>query len=226
MLYSETEGFASAIQDRVVRTKNYERHVLHLDIADKCRKCGAVGETIEHVIAGCPSLAPNAYLGRHNQLAKIIHQQIAIKHKLLEVAPPPYYKYSPAPVLESKDALLYWDRPITTDRTVDYNRPDIVFIKKKEKEAVIIDIAVPLSHNIKKTEMEKISKYENLAYDLKQQWNLQKVGIVPFIISAEGHISKNFTRNLENLGLRRTIVTVGQRAVLLQTCHIVRKFLS
>lgn len=47
-LYPKTEGFITSIQDKVIRTRKYERHVLKNDIVDKCRKCGAVGETIEH----------------------------------------------------------------------------------------------------------------------------------------------------------------------------------
>ena len=81
-LYPETEGFMAAIQDRVMRTRNYERHVLKMDIEDRCRKCGNTGEPIEHVIGGCPALAETAYLGRHNQLANLIHQQLGFKYGL------------------------------------------------------------------------------------------------------------------------------------------------
>jgi len=38
-----------------------------------------VDETNEHVIAWCSSLSECAYVDRHNQLANIIHRQIAIK---------------------------------------------------------------------------------------------------------------------------------------------------
>lgn len=224
-LYPETEGFLMAIQDRVMRTRNYEKHCLKLEVEDKCRKCGVVGESIEHIIAGCPALSDNAYLGRHNQVAKIIHQQLTLKHKLLESCPP-YYKYQPKAVLESNEKVLYWDRPITTDRTVDYNRPDIVLIDKASKTGLIIDISVPLSHNVGKVESEKIVKYENLAIEMKNIWQLNKVTVLPFVISAEGIISKNFSKNLKQIGLQDSILGGAQKAVLLQTCHIVRKFLG
>lgn len=225
-LYPETEGFVMAIQDRVIKTKNYEKHCLKLDVVDRCRKCGTIGETIEHIMAACPTLADTAYMGRHNQLSKIIHQQIALKYNLLRPSTPPYYKYSPEAILESLEYLLYWDRPITTDRTVDYNRPDIVLVNKKEKFGVIIDIAVPLSHNIQKTEIEKVTKYENLAYELKNLWKLRKVTVYPFVMSVEGIVTNNFLKNLKELELPKNILNVGQRAILLQTTHIVRKFLG
>jgi hypothetical protein len=58
---------------------------------DRCRKC-EVGEKIEQIIDGCSEFA---YLGRHNQLAKIIHQQTAKKYKLLDRNIPPYCRYKP-----------------------------------------------------------------------------------------------------------------------------------
>ncbi|XP_030747235.1 uncharacterized protein LOC115875843 [Sitophilus oryzae] len=197
-LFPETEGFMMAIQDGVMRTRNYEKNILKQDVVDVCRKCSMRGETIEHITSGCSTLADNAYLGRHNQLAKIIHQQLAIKSELLSKTSPPYYKYSPQPVLESRDAVLYWDRAIITDRTVDHNRPDI-FIDKINKTGIIIDIAVPLSCRIKQTETDKITKYENLSYDLKNVWNLKTIKILPFVISVEGIISTEFQKNLKRL---------------------------
>jgi len=59
-------------------------------MTDRCRKCDEVGEKIEQVMDGCSA---SAYLGRHNQLAEIIHQQTAKKYKLLDRNTPPYCTY-------------------------------------------------------------------------------------------------------------------------------------
>ncbi|XP_008480774.1 uncharacterized protein LOC103517514 [Diaphorina citri] len=198
-LFAETEGFLTAIQDRVIRTKNYEKHILKLDgVVDRCRKCKVHNETIEHVIGGCSALADNVYLGRHNQVAKIIHIELAKKYELIQ-DPLPFYKYTPEPVLESRDYLLYWDRTILTDKTVDHNKPDIVFINKKENKGIMIDVAVPLTHNIQKTEVEKVRKYEELKEDMKRTWKLTNITIIPIVISSEGVTSKCFKENLERL---------------------------
>ena len=117
-----------AIQDRVIRTKNTEKHIIKNDVVDKCRKCGNTGESIEHVMAGCPAISDTAYLGRHNQVAKLIHQHLAQDIISITNAAPPYYKYTPQEVLESNNHVLYWDRPILTDKTVDFNRPDLLLI--------------------------------------------------------------------------------------------------
>jgi len=45
---------------------------------------------------------------------------------------------------------------------VDFNRTDIVVIDRENKTAFVLDTAVPLSHNLPKTEAEKIKKYETL----------------------------------------------------------------
>jgi hypothetical protein len=63
--------------------------------------------------------------------------------------------------------ILYWDRCIITVRTVDFNRPNIVLIDRETKMALVIDIAVPLPHNLPKTEAEKVIKYENWPWQSK-----------------------------------------------------------
>ena len=114
-----------------------------------------------------------------------------------------------------------------TNRTIDYNRPDIMLINIFAKTAHIIEIGVPLTHNnIKKTEIEKQRKYEELAIQLKNIWKLSKVTIHPITISAEGVVSKQLTKTIEELALPSSIARIGQKAILLQTFHIVRKFLN
>ena len=71
-----------------------------------------------------------------------------------------------------------------------------------------------------------ISKYEELAIQLKNIWKLSNVTIHPIIISVEGVVSKQLTKTIEELALPSSIARIGQKAILLQTCHIVRKFLN
>jgi hypothetical protein len=64
-------------------------------------------------------------------------------------------------VLESANMILYWDRSVITDKTVDLNRPDTVLTDRENK---IERVMVPLTHNLPKTEAEKITKYEILSW--------------------------------------------------------------
>jgi hypothetical protein len=59
---------------------------------------------------------------------------------------------------------LYWDSSIIIDKTVDFNRTDIVLTDMKNTTAHVIDTAVPLTHNLSNKGAEKITKYENLSW--------------------------------------------------------------
>jgi len=127
-------------------------------------------------------------------------------------------------VLEFANVISYWDRFIITDKAVDLNRPDIVLIHRGNKTATL-HIAVPFTHKLPKTEGEKIMTYEHLDLEIKNIWKHNSVSTYPLVISAGGVI-KNFLKYVENYGLNKSILTVGQKAVLLQMCHIVCKFLG
>jgi len=74
----------------------------------------------------------------------------------------PYYKYTPANVLENENFRLDWNRSIFTDKTISFNRPDTTFMNKKTKNTFLINIAVPNTHNIAKTIADKRNKYREL----------------------------------------------------------------
>jgi len=52
------------------------------------------------------------------------------------------------------------------DRDDNNNRPDIVILDKTNKEAYLIDVAVPNSHNLHNTITEKLQKYTDLKDDV------------------------------------------------------------
>lgn len=225
-LFVETEGFLGAIQDQVVPTRIYRKTILKERLDNtKCRMCGEQQEYLDHIIGGCSTMAPKAYLERHNRVAKIIHQKLRVKYMELEETEP-YYQYEPAPVYETDSIKLYWNRKIITDKPIPNNIPDIVMVLKNEKTTYIIDIAVPLPHNITNTHAEKINKYLPLADEIKKMWKQDTVTIVPIVIGATGEIPKNLKTCLEKLRLNEIIYKQIQKSVILDTCHIVRRVLG
>jgi hypothetical protein len=117
----ETEGFIFAIQDRVINTRNYKKHICGLQsIIDKCRICGTEGETIEHIISSCTVLAQSEYKKRHDIFAKIIHINLAVKFNLLKDTQP-HYIYKPESCLENDNYKLYFDRTVLTDIHIQQN---------------------------------------------------------------------------------------------------------
>ena len=84
--------------------------------------------------------------------------------------------------------ILYWDKSIITDKTVDFNKPEIVLNNRQNKTALVIDTAVPLTNNLPRTETEKIMKYENLVLEIKNVWKLNNVSILSSHLSRRrGH---------------------------------------
>jgi hypothetical protein len=168
-LFGETEGSIFAIQDQVITTRSYQKHIIGMNCSDKCRLCKHSTESIHHICSGCPALAQKDYLERHNSVAKVVHQALAKRYRLTEM---PYYKCKPEQVLRNDRAKLLWDTPIITYRPVEANRPDLVLFDKKAKTAIIVDIAIPLDDNLETTIAEKKRKYLPLAVELKDITNL------------------------------------------------------
>ena len=164
-LFAETEGFLTAIQDQVILTRNYKKYILKQPDTDELCRGGKESETIQHITAACEQLAPTEYVKRYDGLAKITHQKLAEAVKLIDDKSP-YYKYTPANVLENENFKLYWNRSTLMDKTIPFNRPDITFMNKKTKNTFLINIAVPNTHNLAKTIADKQNKYQELANEI------------------------------------------------------------
>ena len=227
-LFPETEGFVIAIQDQVIATKNYLKYIIKDPNVtdDRCRMCGGMSETIQHVISACRVLASTDYTHRHNQMAKVIHQELALHYELISTRVP-YYEYTPESVLESSGCKLYWDRSVLTDRTILANRPDIILTIKNSKMTYLIDITIPNTHNLQQAYGEKLNKYLELAEEIRKMWRQDRVLMVPLVMSATGVVPKTLPKNLKELGIfGGGIITTVQKAVLLSTCATVRRFLN
>ena len=60
--------------------------------------------------------------------------------------------------MESENFKILWDFTVQCDRKIEARRPDIVFIDKKEREVVIIDVAILGDDRVKDKELEKLEK--------------------------------------------------------------------
>jgi hypothetical protein len=112
------------------------------------------------------------------------------------------------------------------DIHIKHNRPDIIILNKQQKQAYLLDIAVPNSHNITQTYNTKINKYLELSVAMRNLWCLEKISILPLVISATGIVPQSLFKNLKILDLDNTLVVEIQKGILLYSCHIVRKFLN
>jgi hypothetical protein len=122
---------------------------------------------------------------------------------------------------------LYFDRAVLTDiHHIQHNRPDIIILNKQQKQAYLLDIAVPNSHNITQTYNTKINKYIELSVAMRNLWCLEKKSMVPLIISATGIVPQSLFKNLKILDLGNALVVEIQKGMLLYSCHLVSKFLN
>ncbi|KAI5729148.1 hypothetical protein M8J77_026088 [Diaphorina citri] len=118
-LMPETEGFIHAIQDQVMKTRNYIRHIMKVQIdSDLCRLCNQITESIQHLSGGCSVLAPKEYTNRHNLVGNIIHQELLKKVTSSNKTCIPHYLYKPAPVIENENIKICWDISMQTETNI------------------------------------------------------------------------------------------------------------
>jgi hypothetical protein len=154
---------------------------------------------------------------------------LVVKFNLLKDTQPHYTRScKPESCLENDNYKLYFDRTVLTDIHLKHNIPDIIILNKQQKQAYLLDIPIPNSHNITQTYNTKINKYLELSVAMRNLWCLEKNSILPLIISATGRVPQSLFKNLKILNLGNTLVVEIEKGtrILLYSCHIVRKFLN
>ena len=91
--------------------------------------------------------------------------------------------------MESENVKILWDFTVLCDRKIEASRPDIVFIDKKEREVVIIDVAIPGDDRVKDKELNKLEKYQLLKDEIAKVWRMRKVIVRPVVLGALGAVS-------------------------------------
>ena len=221
-LKGNTESMVFAIQDQAIKTRYIEKNIYHTRADDTCRLCNEYKEMKHHIVSGCPIYANTIYLRRHNNVAKYIYNKICEENGLPSMNQ--WYDVEPKPVVENNESKVLWDFTIQTDKEITAVRPDIVFMNKKDKIALLIDIAVPRDDNIVDKRIEKIEKYQSLAIELKALWQLKEIVIVPIVVGCTGVVDKMFPKYIEKIPEKINIFEI-QKISLLGTCYAVRRFL-
>ena len=219
---SETEGLIVAAQDQSLVTRSFKSRIIKDGTDPRCRLCEQFDETIEHITSGCPILAKTEYLKRHNNVATYIHHQI-LQHYNIECTAK-WYEHEPKTVTTYEDKTILGDMPISTDREIKANKPDIVIKDLNKKKCWIIDISIPTDRNVALKEMEKLSKYKDLEIELNRMWKMDTI-VVPIIVGDLGMLRKTGKKWLDTIPGVYSIGEV-QKIALLGTAHILRKALS
>jgi hypothetical protein len=222
-LKKETEGFIVAAQDQALSTNATKYHVHKTNESPKCRLCKDKDETVNHIIGECRTLAEKAYKKRHDKVATTLHWEMCKTNGLEHE--PKWYQHQPQKVVENEKVKILWDWNVQTDKVIEHRRPDIILVNKEEKTCQIIDVAIPVDHNIRKKTKEKVEKYQELRWEVKKLWEMNKVEVVPIIIGALGALPKDLEKWLRRCKMK-TKPGQLQKTVLIETAHILRKTLD
>ena len=222
-LTPETESVLIAAQEQTLAT-NYVRNKLwKTKCSPVCRLCKENPETIAHVISGCKCLVGTKYVNRHNKVGAYIHWNL-LKDRGIKVCDE-WFRHVPEKTVECGDTIIMWDSPITTDKKVCANRPDITIHFKKERKVLFVDFSVPYDTNIVTKTAEKLMKYRDLEIEIQKCWDLKEVSTIPVVIGALGTVSTDFAKYLKTLS-KHINPNVIQKTALLGTANIIRSVLS
>jgi hypothetical protein len=113
---AETESTIVAAQDQTISTKYFKRKILKDEIDRRYRLCKEYEETIDHLTSGCPILAKNKYVIRHDRVYTHLHYSIC---KTLGIETTENWcSYIPQRVCQHEDITVLWNQGIQTDREV------------------------------------------------------------------------------------------------------------
>ena len=109
---------------------------------------------------------------------------------------------------------------IQTDKVLEYSRPDIVLLDKTKRSCLVIDVACPFDTRVQDKEQEKITKYQDLKWELQRIWNCS-VKVIPIVIGTLGTVSKSHSKWIKEVS--DTInFDLMQKACLLGTARVLR----
>ena len=214
----ETEGFIFAAQDQAIRT-NVKVGIEKQNASATCRMCGNHDERVQHILCSCSKLAQVEYKKRYETLGQVVHWELCGKYSI--DYSDKWYEHVPRKVEENEEVKILWDFDIQTDREIHHRRPGIVAQRKKERETIIVDIAVPGDCNVVQKEIEKREKYQDLAREIGNLWKT-RTKVVPVVVGALGSVFKQLKCHLEKIESPERKRTL-QKSALLGSAHILRK---
>jgi hypothetical protein len=158
----------------------------------KCRLCGKVNETTEHVVSGCSELMQTDIIPRHNSVLYQLLRFVLNRYGFQNTGKP-QTEYS------NNKVLIHCNTRILTIREVSHNVPDLVIYLHEEKRIQIIDVAIPYEDNLERRTEDKIQKYGPLMIELQKLYPGYKGTIIPIVIGTFGSTLPSFQENVKKV---------------------------
>ena len=196
VLSYDRERLILAAQDMRLPTNAFKK-MAGLSASDRWRFCHTELESVNHLISGCQALlADGHYTDRHNRVCKYLHYLICKQYNL--DVPTNIWEHDPPPITGNNHATVYYDKIIPTASYIQNSaiKPDIVLWDKTNQKGIIIDVSVPNDSGLNKAERERVTKYQQLMFDIKR---LREVEIIPVIGGTTGLMKKNFVEYLQRI---------------------------
>ena len=148
------------LQEQMVETKALKVSRGIADGGDMYRLCGSYRETVQHLLAGCQTLAGKEYLLRQNRALMVIAVTWAKRYELIDENAVWYNeKWEKGKILENDKGKLVWDFEYKMRQSSWARRPDLTLEDKEMKRVWICDMACRQENNIKAKVTEKLDKY-------------------------------------------------------------------
>ena len=211
----------TAAQDKALRTNAIKAKVEKQNLSPLCRMCGEKEELVGHLVGECSKQAQTEYKHRHDNVARMIHWNIAHSYGL-DVSNK-WYEHKPEGVIGNDHVKLLWDFNIQTSTYIQARRHDVVVVDRDKKTCNIIDIAVPGDVGMSRKK-EKVEKYQDLRREVARLWNV-KAKVVPIVVGALGAVTPNLSKHLDAIGVT-TRIELLQKAALLGTARLLRRVLE
>ena len=156
----------------------------------KCRICSRSEESVFHLVCSCPILAPTLYLHiRHNQVARILYQEVLQNERL---------EFSPPEVTTKNQLEVWWDQEIKTTRKVKQNRPDMTIWSNEDVTCKIVEVTCPLDTNLQQAYELKQQKYIQLISQMQILYPKNKFSTVIIVVGGMGAIPKTSMKTSED----------------------------
>lgn len=219
------------MQEQMVETKGWK--VLRgIEVEnDKCRLCGESKETVMHILSGCRVLAGTEYLRRHNNALMVLCVAWAKQEELLPKSTKWYKeKWTKGKVIENHNRKLCWDFEYNLRKTTTARRPDVTIEMREEKKIWLIDMACPSEYNVEEKHQEKLQKYQQLAFEIRERRPGYEVKILPVVIGCLGGGMERATRQVHQVITEEKqwniVCNEMLKTVLFESESILRKTIS
>ena len=175
------------------------------------------------------------YLSRHNRALMVMAIAWAKEYGLVGKETKWYKKnWARGQVLENSNVKLVWDFEFNLRQTTTSRRPDLVLEDKEKKQIWICHMACPQQANIAAKRNEKVTKYRQLAFELRERRPGYNIAIVLVVIGALGGGIKEVLRDVERVfseysereRLAKITVAEMQKTILMDGESMIRKVLS